>query len=35
MTVSRIEGDQVNCVWTNWDGRLESERFPIDVLQKF
>jgi uncharacterized protein YodC (DUF2158 family) len=35
MTVFRIEGDQVNCVWTNWDGRLESERFPIDVLQKF
>jgi hypothetical protein len=35
MTVFRIEGDQVNCAWTNWDGRLESERFPIDVLQKF
>jgi uncharacterized protein YodC (DUF2158 family) len=35
MTVFRIEGDQVNCVWTNWDGKLESDNFPVDVLQKF
>ena len=33
MTVVRIEGDQVNCVWTDWDGQFESGRFPIDVLQ--
>jgi uncharacterized protein YodC (DUF2158 family) len=35
MTVLRIEGDQVNCVWTNWDGQIRSDNFPIDVLQKF
>jgi uncharacterized protein YodC (DUF2158 family) len=35
MTVLRIEGDQVNCVWTNWDGQIRSDNFPIDVLRKF
>jgi uncharacterized protein YodC (DUF2158 family) len=35
MTVFRVEGDQVNCVWTNWDGQIRSDNFPIDVLQKF
>jgi uncharacterized protein YodC (DUF2158 family) len=35
MTVLRIEGDQVNCVWTNCDGQIRSDNFPIDVLQKF
>jgi uncharacterized protein YodC (DUF2158 family) len=33
MTVVRIEGDQANCVWTDWDGQFESGSFPIDVLQ--
>jgi uncharacterized protein YodC (DUF2158 family) len=33
MTVVRIEGDEANCVWTDWDGQLESGSFPIDVLQ--
>jgi len=33
MTVVRIEGDQVNCVSTDWDGQFESGNFPIDVLQ--
>jgi uncharacterized protein YodC (DUF2158 family) len=33
MTVVRIDGDQVNCVWTDWDGQFESARFPINVLQ--
>jgi uncharacterized protein YodC (DUF2158 family) len=33
MTVVRIEGDQVNCVWTDWDGQFETGNFPIDVLQ--
>ena len=22
MTVVRIDGDQVNCVWTDWDGQF-------------
>jgi uncharacterized protein YodC (DUF2158 family) len=33
MTVVRIDSDQVNCVWTDWDGQFESGNFPIDVLQ--
>jgi uncharacterized protein YodC (DUF2158 family) len=33
MTVHRIEGDQVNCVWTDWEGTVASGTFPIDVLQ--
>jgi uncharacterized protein YodC (DUF2158 family) len=33
MTVSRREGDQVNCVWYDWDGQMASGSFPIDVLQ--
>jgi uncharacterized protein YodC (DUF2158 family) len=33
MTVVRIDGDQANCVWTDWDGQFESGKFPIDVLQ--
>jgi uncharacterized protein YodC (DUF2158 family) len=32
MTVNSVEGDQVNCSWTNWDGRLESQVFPIGAL---
>jgi uncharacterized protein YodC (DUF2158 family) len=33
MTVVRIEGDQANCVWTDWNGQFESGSFPIEVLQ--
>lgn len=33
MTVIRIEGDKVNCVWTNGNGEPESDVFPADVLQ--
>ena len=33
MTVHHIEGDQVNCVWTDWEGTVASGTFPIDVLQ--
>jgi uncharacterized protein YodC (DUF2158 family) len=32
MTVTGIQGDQVNCAWTDWDGALKSETFPIAVL---
>ncbi len=32
MTVTSVQGDQVNCSWTNWDGRLESQTFPIGAL---
>jgi hypothetical protein len=33
MTVVGIEGDQVNCVWTGRDGRIGSERLPIEALE--
>jgi uncharacterized protein YodC (DUF2158 family) len=33
MTVVRIDGDQANCVWTDWNGQIDSGRFPVDVLQ--
>jgi uncharacterized protein YodC (DUF2158 family) len=32
MTVTGVQGDEVNCSWTDWDGRLESESFPIGAL---
>jgi uncharacterized protein YodC (DUF2158 family) len=32
MTVTSIQGDQVNCSWTDWDGRLESQTFPVGAL---
>jgi uncharacterized protein YodC (DUF2158 family) len=32
MTVTAIQGDQVTCTWTNWDGQPMSESFPIAVL---
>jgi uncharacterized protein YodC (DUF2158 family) len=32
MTVTGVEGDQVNCSWTDWDGRLESQTLPIGAL---
>jgi uncharacterized protein YodC (DUF2158 family) len=32
MTVTGIQGDQVNCSWTDWNGDLKSESFPIAVL---
>jgi uncharacterized protein YodC (DUF2158 family) len=34
MTVTGVQGDQVNCSWTDWvTGQLQSESFPIAVLQ--
>ena len=32
MTVTSVAGDQVNCSWTNWDGRLESQVIPVSAL---
>ena len=32
MTVTGIQGDQVNCSWTDWNGDLKSESFPTAVL---
>ncbi|WP_426536682.1 YodC family protein [Bradyrhizobium sp. McL0615] len=32
MTVTAVQGDQVNCSWTDGNGDLKSESFPIAVL---
>jgi uncharacterized protein YodC (DUF2158 family) len=32
MTVVAVNGDQVNCSWTDWNGEFRSEAFPADVL---
>jgi uncharacterized protein YodC (DUF2158 family) len=33
MTVTRVQGDQVQCSWTDWiTGELRSESFPVAVL---
>lgn len=32
MTVTSVQGDQVSCSWTDWDGRLESQTFPVGAL---
>jgi uncharacterized protein YodC (DUF2158 family) len=34
MTVIGIEGDQVNCVWTDLDGHIGSERFPSEAVER-
>jgi uncharacterized protein YodC (DUF2158 family) len=32
MTVTGVQGDEVNCSWTDWDGQLISQNFPTAVL---
>lgn len=32
MTVTGVQGDQVDCSWTDWSGRLQSESFPVASL---
>jgi uncharacterized protein YodC (DUF2158 family) len=34
MTVKGIKGDQVDCFWTDWNGQINADNFPIDVLQR-
>jgi uncharacterized protein YodC (DUF2158 family) len=33
MTVKGIKGDRVDCFWTDWNGQVNADSFPIDVLQ--
>jgi uncharacterized protein YodC (DUF2158 family) len=35
MTVDSVEGNQVNCYWTDWNGQPNAQAFPLNVLQKF
>jgi hypothetical protein len=34
MTVIGIEGDQLNCVWTDLNGHIGSERFPVAAVER-
>jgi uncharacterized protein YodC (DUF2158 family) len=34
MTVKDIKGDQVDCFWTNVDGQINADSFPVDALQR-
>jgi uncharacterized protein YodC (DUF2158 family) len=33
MTVKDIKGDHVDCFWTDWNGQINADSFPADVLQ--
>jgi uncharacterized protein YodC (DUF2158 family) len=33
MTVAGIDGGDVNCVWTDLEGRIASERLPTEALE--
>jgi len=33
MTVKGIKGDQVDCFWTDGNGQINADSFPVDVLQ--
>jgi uncharacterized protein YodC (DUF2158 family) len=33
MTVKDINGDQVDCFWTDVNGQINADSFPVDVLQ--
>jgi uncharacterized protein YodC (DUF2158 family) len=34
MTVDSVKGDLVDCFWTDGNGQINAESFPIYVLQK-
>jgi len=34
MTVTGIKGDHVDCFWTDWNGQINADSFPVDVLQR-
>jgi uncharacterized protein YodC (DUF2158 family) len=34
MTVASVRGGQVDCFWTDGNGEINAESFPIYVLQK-
>jgi hypothetical protein len=32
MIVTGVQGDHVNCSWTDWNGEPKSESFPVALL---
>jgi hypothetical protein len=35
MTVKDVKGDLVDCIWTDVNGQINTDNFPIVVLQVF
>ena len=35
MTVDAPNADKVDCLWTDLNGQINAESFPVHVLQKF
>jgi uncharacterized protein YodC (DUF2158 family) len=35
MTIRDIKGDRVDCFWTDVNGQINADSFPVDVLQTF
>jgi uncharacterized protein YodC (DUF2158 family) len=33
MTIKEIKGDQADCFWTDFNGQINADSFPVDVLQ--
>jgi hypothetical protein len=33
MTVKSIKGDEVDCFWTDFNGQINANSFPVGVLQ--
>jgi uncharacterized protein YodC (DUF2158 family) len=33
MTIKEIKGDQVDCFWTDFNGQINADSFPVEVLQ--
>ena len=33
MTVKDIKGDQVDCFWTDFNGQISADSFPVNVLR--
>jgi hypothetical protein len=33
MTVNGIKDDKVDCFWTDANGQMNADAFPVDVLQ--
>jgi hypothetical protein len=34
MTVKGIKADQVDCFWSDVNGQINADSFPVDVLQR-
>ena len=33
MTVTGIKGDHVDCFWTDWNGQINADSFPLEGIE--